>query len=171
MITALKFTTAFIFAAVITVSDFKTYKIKNKCVLVALAVGLILGIVSGNIGSSLGGMVLPLVLFPLYALRMLGAGDVKALCAIGAILGFHDSVRNLLFTFLAGGAIGIAFLVINKNGLSRFRHLWNYLRSCFLVCKIEKYDFGGGEKSYFRFAYAIVGGLILTALNSWLKIV
>ncbi len=171
MITVLKFAAAFIFAAVITVSDFKTYKIKNKCVLAALSVGLILGIVSGNIGASLGGMAFPLVLFPLYVLRMLGAGDVKALCAIGAILGFHDSVRNLLFTFLAGGAIGIVFLVVNKNGLSRFRYLWNYLKSCFLTGRIEKYDFGGGEKSYFRFAYAIVGGLILTALNNWLNII
>jgi prepilin peptidase CpaA len=51
-----------------------------------------------------------LLFFPFFALRGLGAGDVKLLAALGAWLGPHDVFWVALYASIAGGvmAIGVA---------------------------------------------------------------
>lgn len=64
----------------------------------------------GGLGfsGSLGGLACGLLAFlPLYALRAMGAGDIKLLAMIGAYLGPLDIWWALLFTLLAGGALSI----------------------------------------------------------------
>lgn len=169
--TIARYIAVFIFAVAINISDIKSFKIKNKSVLIMLIVGLVLNIIDGNIKGALFGMIIPLVLFPLYALRMLGAGDVKALCAIGAAIGFRESGFNIIFTFIAGGIIALAIMIINKTGRARLKNLWLYLKMCILTGRPQSYDFGGGEKAYFRFSFAIMGGFILTVLNHYFKVI
>ena len=67
------------FLVLINITDIKGFKIKNKVVLPTIILGLIYGLICNGFLDSIHGMLIPLVLFPLYALRMLGAGDVKAL--------------------------------------------------------------------------------------------
>lgn len=160
-----------IFLILINITDIKGYKIKNKVVLPAIIIGLSYAAYLGTFLDSLYGMLIPLVLFPFYALRMLGAGDVKALCAIGSVLGFSLGVMSMLLTFVAGGVIAFLFMLFNKNFIARFRYFFTYLKSCFITRKIIKYDFGGGTKSYFRFSYAITGGTVLAIVNDFLCII
>jgi len=160
-----------VFLILINITDFKGYKIKNKFVFPTVFIGIILGLINNSFSDSIYGMLIPLVLFPFYALRMLGAGDVKALCAIGAVLGFKLGVMTMLLAFVAGGIIAVVFLVFNKNFVQRFKYLFDYLKTCFISRKVLKYNFGGGEKSYFRFSYAITTGTILAIVNSYLCII
>ncbi len=151
-----------VFLTLINITDIKGFKIKNKIVFPTVLLGLVLGLISSSFLDSLYGMLIPLVLFPLYAFRMLGAGDVKALCAIGAVVGFDMSVKIMLITFVAGGVIALAFMIANRNFVQRFKNLFRYLKMCFVTKKPLAYDFGGGTKSYFRFSYAITAGVILS---------
>ena len=160
-----------IFLILINITDIKGFKIKNKVVLPTIIIGLINGIICNNFLDSVYGMLIPLVLFPLYALKMLGAGDIKALCAIGTVLGFKLSVMTMLLTFISGGVIALGFMLFNKNFAERFKNLFNYLKMSFFMRKMDKYNYGGSEKSYFRFSFAITTGTILAIVNYYLCII
>lgn len=159
------------FLLAINITDFKEFKIKNKIVLPVVILGLILGFIHKTFFDSLLGLLFPLILFPLFALKMLGAGDIKALCAIGAVVGLKMSLLTVIFTFLCGGIIAVGFMVVNANFLSRIKYFWNYLKMCFATRTLQKYDFGGYNKSYFRFAYAITAGTIFTFVNEYIHII
>lgn len=161
----------FFFLIAINITDIKGFKIKNKVVLPTIIIGLIYGLICSSFLDNVYGMLIPLVLFPLYALKMLGAGDIKALCAIGAVLGFKLSVMTMLLTFVSGGVIALGFMLFNKNFAERFKNLFNYLKMSFFMKKIEKYNYGGSEKSYFRFSFAITAGTILAIVNNYLCII
>lgn len=58
----------------------------------------------------------------LYLIRGMGAGDVKLMAAIGAMVGFRDWFGIFLVTALIGGVVGLA-LVLIRGRLSKT--LWN----------------------------------------------
>ena len=159
-----------VFLAVINITDIKGYKIKNRDIVIMIAAGLVLNLFSNSIRGSLLGMLLPLVLFPLFALKMLGAGDIKALCAIGSVVGIELSVMTVLLSFVSGGIMAIGFMAFNKNFIERIKYLYIYIKTCFVMRRVCKYEYGGGEKSYFRFSYAITAGTVLTFVNYYLNI-
>lgn len=160
-----------VFLVLINITDIKGYKIKNKFVLPTIIVGLTVALISNTFTDSIFGMLIPLVLFPLYALKMLGAGDIKALCAIGAVLGVKLSIETLLFTFVSGGVIALVFMLVNKNFIERFKNLFNYFKVCYLARKVLNYDYGGKTNSYFRFSYAITAGTMLALANNYLCVI
>ncbi len=160
----------FIFLVFSNITDLRGYKIKNKAVLATIVVGLVYAAFTKSFLDSVYGMLIPLVLFPLYALRMLGAGDVKALCAVGAVLGFKLSVMTMLLSIVSGGVMALGFMLFNKNFIARFKNLFSYLKLCFVTRKIQKYDFGGGQKSYFRFSFAVTAGTLLAIVNHYMGI-
>ncbi|ESY09818.1 A24 family peptidase [Mesorhizobium sp. M0615] len=99
--------------------DFTTQKISNRDVVLLLCIGLgslqFLSILLGSwwdMGlSALAGLVLFLALFPFWALRKVGAGDVKLMAVIPFVIGGTDLVvfSLLLLVF----ALGTALIVKN----------------------------------------------------------
>ena len=66
----------------------------------------------GGLGllQSLGGWGLGLaLLLPMYALRLMGAGDVKLLAMVGAFFGAGQILTVGLITLVAGGVLALAF--------------------------------------------------------------
>lgn len=69
-----------------------------------------IGTPMGGLGlaSGLGGLALGLAfLMPLYALRLMGAGDVKMLAMAGAFVGAGQVLALTLATLLAGGVLAL----------------------------------------------------------------
>ena len=104
-------------AAVVTVAavvDLRWRRIPNWLTLGALVAGLVLQSVRfGTLGVliALAGAGLGLaLLLPFYVIRAIGAGDVKLLGAVGALVGPHDLVSVAIYTALVGGAISAAML-------------------------------------------------------------
>jgi len=62
------------------------------------------------------------VYFVLYALRAMGAGDVKLMAAVGAIIGWRDWFGTFLITAIIGGAMAL-ILVASKRRMKKT--LWN----------------------------------------------
>lgn len=149
------------------ISDIKTYKIKNKIVLTFMILGMGANVVTDGIKGikvSLLGLITPiLILFILYALRMLGAGDIKLFSAIGSIMGVKFAIYSMAFSFLSGGIIAIIILVLRKNGVERLRYLWLYMKNTFLSMSIQPYTEFEDKRDTgkFRFAYAIFVGTVL----------
>ena len=146
------------------ISDIKSYKIRNKLIITFTALGLITNSCFAKyegLISSLLGIVIPLVLLiVLYALRMLGAGDIKLFCALGAIFGAEYIIEIIAYSFLAGGIIAFFFLLMRRNAKERFRHLYNYFKTVFLTFSFMAYtEFEDKkDKGKFRFAYAVFTG-------------
>jgi prepilin peptidase CpaA len=104
-----------VIAAVI---DWRTYRLPNWLTLGGAAVGLAMSVLPQGIGffESLSGACTGLVLLlPLYALGMTGAGDVKLMAAVGAFLGLPDVLFALLFTLIVGGVVAIGFATWRRN--------------------------------------------------------
>ncbi len=95
-----------------TIVDIRTRRIPNVLTgsLAGLGIALAASGLSGvSLGASLAGMVVGLLLMlPGHAIGATGAGDVKLMAAIGAVIGIHVIVNAFLFTALTGGLLAIA---------------------------------------------------------------
>lgn len=156
-----------ILTAIALASDIKHYKIRNKLTFPFMFIGLVTAcILDGFDGllDSILGIVAPFVLLILlYALRMLGAGDIKLFSAIGAVMGFREVIQIMIYSFLAGGVIAVFIVIVNKNAKERFLYMFNYLKCTFLSMNIQPYtDFEKSDsKAKFKMAYAITCGVII----------
>lgn len=93
-------------------SDVVRRKIPNHLVVAGALIGFAASATAEGIGvaQAAGGLALGFVfLLPLYALRALGAGDVKLMAAAGTFLGIKGVIVAVLAAFLAGGLLSIAF--------------------------------------------------------------
>ena len=102
-------------ALVATVIDLRTRRIPNALTASMAAVGVgfaATGISGMSIGASLVGLALGLALMlPGHFLGATGAGDVKLMGAVGAVVGPGMVVSAFLFTAIAGGVLAVAVAV------------------------------------------------------------
>ncbi len=94
-----------------TIVDLRTRRIPNVLTAALTSVGLGLaaaGISGMSVWMAMLGFVVGLALMlPGHALGATGAGDVKLMAAIGAVVGPGVAVKAFLFTAVAGGALAI----------------------------------------------------------------
>lgn len=154
-----------IVSIIAAVTDWRTRKIRNVLVFPVCIAGVIWQCVYGGalgIQDALLGAALPLILFPLFALRMLGAGDIKLLMALGAWLGLKGCATLMTFSILWGGVMALGLMLMHRNGKERLAKLWVYLKACLINRKFLPYaDFtqlGKGEA--LPFALAVLGGVM-----------
>ncbi len=103
-------------ASVAAVVDVWSRRIPNWLTFGAFGLGIIVNVllhgIDGLVLSVAGAALGIAILLPFYALRAIGAGDVKLLGAIGALVGPQLLVSIALYAALAGGAISIAILMV-----------------------------------------------------------
>lgn len=101
--------------------DIRSRRIPNQLIVLGSIAGFLLhlllppgsGLFGTPVGSqgmmfSLGGFALGLLLLlPLYALRTLGAGDVKLMALVGAFIGPGAVLGAILLTMLFGGVLAL----------------------------------------------------------------
>src|SRR5580704_3971926 len=94
--------------------DIRYRRIPNWLVLAGIVAGFVWNLYSSSwsgLGHAAAGLGLGFALyFPLYLLRARGAGDVKLLAAVGAIVGPMNCFWVFLLTALLGGAIAMVVL-------------------------------------------------------------
>jgi prepilin peptidase CpaA len=98
-------------AVLAVVWDVRTHRIPNLLTFGAAAAGILFGLASGGV-SGLGAAVFgwfvgAVLLFPLFALGGMGAGDVKLVAGLGAWLGPIDAVWLTIFASIAGGVVAV----------------------------------------------------------------
>jgi prepilin peptidase CpaA len=111
--------------------DIRWRRIPNWLTLPSLVIGLALNyflygtgtLSTPGLASAFIGVLLAMLLnFPLYLLHARGAGDVKLLAALGALIGWRD----WLAVFILSGIIGGILAVVLMLAKGRFRKtLWN----------------------------------------------
>lgn len=94
------------------IADLRTRRIPNAITGAMAACGVVLA-ATGASGVSVGGSVLGfalglLLMLPGHLLGATGAGDLKLLASVGAIVGPAEVVAAFLFTALVGGLAAVA---------------------------------------------------------------
>jgi len=126
------------------IMDLRSYKVKNEL----CASFIILGIICNtfltrpsNLSLYFAGLVVPfIILLPLYALNMLGAGDIKLFCAIGAFVGIGSILQCIAYSFLSGLVVALIVMMIRRNFIERFNKLYDYFIYCILNMTIAPYE-------------------------------
>lgn len=112
-------------AAIAMAYDLRTRRIPNRLVICGMLGGLSLNAIAGTdaaIDGALGLMLATGIGFVPFALGWLGAGDVKFLGAIGAIVGVGLIPRVMLFTAFIGAVLALVSLVSGpRRGFKAFR--------------------------------------------------
>lgn len=115
--------------ALAALTDLRARKVPNLLVLTGILVGTgiqaaaepgpgILDATGGAIGflpSLIGIAVGFAALFPLYALRAMGAGDVKLMMMVGAFLGPLQTFGVVVLTFAAGGVLALGMALWQRS--------------------------------------------------------
>ncbi|MEN8135423.1 MAG: prepilin peptidase [Thermodesulfobacteriota bacterium] len=165
---------ASLFFLVICTTDTLQARIPNPATFTLVLIGLGYQIQAGGIlggAMALAGLLvgLALLLVP-YLLGGMGAGDVKALAALGALLGPGDIFQVFLFSGLIGGAMALVHLALSKNLKNRLR---SWLATAWLLITRQslpgkeavaedtriKYPYGAAIAFGF-FAFLSWGGLV-----------
>lgn len=163
-------------------SDARHRRIPNALVLVTLLTGLLLNAIGPHpfrqndglfamypgalgLGAGLLGALVALLLFlPFYALRVLGAGDVKLFAAVGAFAGPAASVNLAIFVLLAGGLLALGYMAVARNARLVMR---NTLASLGQMLPGSAGSFDASTQTAWRMPYAVAIATGVMAYGFW----
>ena len=150
------------------ITDLHTRRIPNALTVSAIAAAVAFHGVTGGLspaGWSLAGcLVGALLFFPMFALRGMGAGDVKLLAAVGAWLGPSQVVIAALATSVAGGVIAVAVAVGHGYLETAVRNLWMLLTHWRVtgIRPLENVTLQGTRGPRLAYAFPIAIGTLVT---------
>jgi len=154
------------------ISDLRTRRIPNALTFSAVGAALAFHGVTGaltTVGWSLAGCFAgALLFFPMFALRGMGAGDVKLLAAVGAWLGPSQVMLAALATSVAGGVIALAVAFAHGYLKTALRNLWMLLTHWRVmgIRPLESVTLQGARGPRLAYAVPIAFGTLVTL---WLK--
>lgn len=158
--------------AIACISDLRTRRIPNALTFTAAAAALGFHLITGGLnaaGWSLAGCVIGVLLFlPMFALRGMGAGDVKLLAAIGAWLGPSQVAYVALAASIAGGVVAIGVALGHGYLRTAVRNVWMLLMHWRImgVRPLESVTLEGTGGPRLAYAVPISIGTVVTL---WLK--
>lgn len=116
-------------------SDLKDFKVPNQWILTGWITGLVYQIFTHSLQGLfpwLLSVLLPiLILFPLYAFRVLGAGDIKLISVAFGIYGIFAGFQQFIYIGIAGAIGALCEMLLKKQLLSRLAFFGNYVRELY----------------------------------------
>lgn len=114
---------AFLIGAAAT--DWTKHRIYNLWILPGLFAGLLTaGWTGGGAGvrSAVGSMLLAfLLLFPVYLIGGIGAGDVKLFAAAALFLGARETLLSIFLSFFIGAGISVVRIAVERRFRQKIR--------------------------------------------------
>lgn len=134
----------FILLAAAVIMDFQYDRIFNEWILVTLLIGLSYRAWSGGaagIVQALIYMTIPfMLLYPLFMVGGLGAGDIKLLAVMGCFFTLRQIVICLAVTFLIGAVFSFLKMLAEGNLLQRMHYLLSYTHDVFRSGEWKLYE-------------------------------
>jgi len=158
-------------------TDIRSRRIPNWLTLSGVLAGILLNTLlaadGNNWQTSLAGMGLAfLVYFPLYLLRGMGAGDVKLMAAVGALMGPVNWFWIFVVSNILGGVAAIVLLLV-KGGLWRTLSNLGYMLKELMFfrppyLKREELDLASPRAVKMPHGVAIAMGSLLFLAAAWI---
>lgn len=89
----------------------------------------------------LNGLMIMVILYPLFTIGALGAGDIKLIMILPAYMNFSDSVFSVFLAFAAGALAGCIKLALSGSLIVRLKNFLKYVIRISQTKKLEIYDF------------------------------
>ena len=149
---------------VAAVSDLRVRRVPNVLNVLVLVTGVSwsvwqFGMLSGLRSVGFGVLFMTVVWFPMFALRLMGAGDVKLLIASAAWLGWPHVMLASFVTGIAGGVLGVYWLVRRAGVISAVHALSVAVRTP-MDLRLRPYE------SRERVPYAIA--IVIGVVSAWI---
>lgn len=110
--------------------DLQYYKVPNYLIVIGLMTGFIYQFqVAGiqGIGKYILGVSFPIILlFLLFLLKAIGAGDIKLFSVIGGFWGIAFVFKIIMVALFIGAGISIFHMIRHQNLISRLQYLAQY---------------------------------------------
>jgi len=144
-------------------SDLRYQRIPNLLCVVTLTLGLLIQSyfagLAGLLDALLSVVVAFVVLFPLFALRFWGAGDVKLMVAIASFLSLPMLFWSLIYGVMVGGLSSV-LLALYKLGWSSCWEVCKHYLRCLYLRKYLRASDQGFLKLKVPFAPALAAGWV-----------
>lgn len=104
-----------------------------------------------------------LLLIPFFAVRAIGAGDVKLLGVLAFSIGFSQTFMCIIIAFIIGAVFSLLKMLFYQNLFNRYTYLYSYLKEnlikdrWFYTYHGENFD----KKSIIHFTIPILLGFII----------
>ncbi|OGX68609.1 MAG: hypothetical protein A2189_01070 [Paenibacillus sp. RIFOXYA1_FULL_44_5] len=147
-------------------TDVKAMRIPNKLTAAGAVGGMLVNFLRDGwqgLFLSMTGLTVGFILvFILYVVRAVGAGDVKLFAAIGAISGFQLVLSSLMYSILYAGMIGLWVVVFRRGWLNRLKRVVYYIAGMLIQRDFQsmKEQAASAQLHKFPFMYAVLPGVV-----------
>lgn len=145
--------------------DLRSMRISNRLILVGLLLSFIQRVFCNGMGGFLTGIVLislpVILLYLLFLVGALGAGDIKLFSLIGGFIQLKELMWCIIFAFLFGAIFSLMKMLYLGTFLRSMGHVSRYVRDIFQGER-QVYQPESLEDGRIHFSIAILCGFILT---------
>lgn len=147
-------------------TDICTGKVRNRLICLGISTGIFFQIWEfGMIGLFWSGIQIffpVIVLFLLFLMHALGAGDIKLFSMIGSIWNLKLLCYCMIFSFLTGAVFSLLKLLYQKNLISRILYFCRYVKISLETRCIGIYERqSDGKQNTICFTIAILIGFCI----------
>lgn len=115
------------------------------------------------------GTAIPLfLLFPLFAGKMIGTGDIKVFAVLGSAIGGRKILYLIAVSFVLGAIISIPILLFRCSLRERFAYFFTYLRTVFETGHLTAYLVPGNRPENIHFTIPVFAGVLLFYVGGYL---
>ena len=111
--------------------DVKKQKIPNTIILFGWGTALLSNFLrsggSGIFFCIMAAVITIAILFPLFSMHVMGAGDIKLLSVIGAVHGLSYLYRVAVIWLILAGILSVVIMIRKHMIISRLHYLWFYV--------------------------------------------
>lgn len=145
--------------------DIRSGIISNRLIAAGLAAGFAIQVAEYQVRGIyyyLRNISVPVILlYLLFQMRVLGAGDIKLFSMIGSIVTIQELGRCMFFGFAAGGFMALILLAADRRRWERLKYGGRYLAQMVLTGQLKPYvPPKTGEVYPFPFSVPILFGAI-----------
>lgn len=156
----------FVVCALAAVFDILWRKVPNILLLSAFAAGSFLAgsrQASGCLVYFIRAAAVFFSMYPLWKLRMFGAGDIKLCCVMAAFMGLQEFLICFLYSLIFSGAMSAVHMVRHRNFSQRFSYFLVWFRQCISSKKCFAYMTAQqvSRKNTIPFSAALFGGYLI----------
>lgn len=145
--------------------DIRSMKISNRLIFIGLAISLIQRVFTEGLGGFLSGLILislpVILLYLLFLVGALGAGDIKLFSLIGGFVKLKELLWCILFAFVFGAFFSLVKMLYQRTFFSSMNRVSRYIQNVFYG-NMQRYQPESRQEGYMHFSVAILCGFIAT---------